>query len=75
MTSRASQRSILGPLLFLVCINDMDVCLILSNHLLAEDCAIFRVISCIKNHADLQSDLKRLLLHAIMAAYTQPIQV
>ena len=60
VTSGVPQGSILGTLLFLIYVNDISVGLGSSIRLFADDCAIFRTISCIKDCEDLQSDLYRL---------------
>ncbi len=60
VTSGVPQGSILGPLFFLVFVNDIDVGLKSSIRLFADDCAIFRVITCKQDCDGLQADLNRL---------------
>ena len=60
VTSGVPQESVLGPLLFLMYINDIDVGLTSSVRLFADDCAVFRVITCKMDCDALQSDLNRL---------------
>ena len=57
VTSCVPQGSILGPLLFLMYVN---VELNSSVHLFADDCAIFREVTCKKDCDGLQADLNRL---------------
>jgi len=60
VTSGVPQWSILEPLLFLMYVNDINVELNSSVRLFADDCAIFREITCKKDCDDLQADLNRL---------------
>ena len=60
VTSGVPQGSILGPLFFLMYVNDINVELNSSVRLFADDCTIFREVTCMKNCDGLQADLNRL---------------
>ena len=60
VTSGVPQGSILGPLFFLMYVNDINVELNSSVHLFADDCAVFREVTCVKDCDGLQADLNRL---------------
>ena len=61
VTSGVPQGTVLGPLLFLVYINDMPRCVHSSNtRLFADDCLIYKEIRTHQDAADLQSDLDAL---------------
>ena len=61
VTSGVPQGTVIGPLLFLVYINDMPRCVHSSNtRLFADDCLIYKEIRTHQDAADLQSDLDAL---------------
>lgn len=61
VTSGVAQGSILGPLLFVLFVNDISECFINSNFLLyADDLKIYRTISSYDDCMKLQQDLNRL---------------
>ena len=62
VTSGVPQGSILGPLLFVIFINDMPSCVSPDTHiaLFADDAKMFRTISSIDDQVALQNDLNAL---------------
>ena len=58
--SGVPQGTVLGPLLFLVHINDLPDCVKSSVRLFADDCLLFRPIRCLADHLALQKDLYQL---------------
>lgn len=57
VTSGVPQGSVLGPLLFLIFINDLPSCVSSSISLFADDCVLYREITNTSDVAILQSDL------------------
>ena len=60
MTSGIPQGSVLGPILFVIFINDLPDCVTSDAYLFADDTKIFRVIANEEDRGKLQKDLDRL---------------
>jgi len=58
--SGVPQGTVLGPLLFLVCINDLPSCVQSTPRLFADDCLLYRCINARSDCDILQNDLDRL---------------
>ena len=62
--SGVPQGTVLGPLLFLVHINDLPECVTSSVRLFADDCLLYRKVKSSKDQEILQEDLKKLEIWA-----------
>jgi hypothetical protein len=61
VASGVPQGTVLGPLLFLVCINDMPGYARSQTHLFADDCLMYRKVSSTSDCTQIQEDLDNLI--------------
>ena len=64
VASGVPQGTVLGPLMFLIFINDIGARIKSSIRLFADDCLLYKRIESPKDANDLQQDLNELLLWA-----------
>ena len=60
VTSGAPQGMVLGPLLFILYLNDLTEGISSEVRLLADDCILYRDINTLNDHKDLQKDINTL---------------
>jgi retron-type reverse transcriptase len=60
VTSGIPQGSVLGPILFVIYINDVPECVNASTYIIADDTKIYKEISCEDDVSGLQADLDQL---------------
>ena len=60
VTSGVPQGTVLGPVLFLLFINDIATDISSSIRLFADDCVLYRAITSVQDHLTLQEDLTKL---------------
>ena len=58
--SGVPQGTVLGPLMFLVYINDINENIISSIRLFADDCVIYKTVTSIQEAEQLQDDLPKI---------------
>ena len=58
--SGVPQGTVLGPLMFILYINDIDNETSSSIRLFADDCLLYRTVSCTRDASELQRDLKQM---------------
>ncbi len=76
--SGVPQGTVLGPLLFLVYINDLPNEVLSIARLFADDCLLYRIIRTVQDSIDLQEDLNRLQIRAdkwLMSFHPQKCEV
>ena len=61
VTSGVPQGTVFGPLIFILYINDIDNETSSSIRLFADDCLLYRTVSCIRDASELQRDLKQVV--------------
>ena len=59
--SGVPQGTVLGPLMFLMYINDIDENISLTVRLFADDCVMYRIIDSLEDSLCLQRDLSTIL--------------
>ena len=57
---RVPQGSVLGPLLFLLCVSDLPEYVTSTARLFADDCLLYKEVSCSQDQLRLQQDLDNL---------------